>query len=210
MTHRSDKPTTSQTSRRNMLKIDTCTVGATAATAAATWFVQSQADPSTAEDRSADSITLDKKGTSTVILGAAGGPVVEQGCHGIASAVVVDGNAYLIDAGHGTVDQFKVAGILERELRGIFVTHLHSDHIADLYTLPFLLHSGARPLKVPFHIIGPGRAGALPKARANGRDDETVNSLPAPRTTSITAERRPPTTRTSACATRAHHHSQMW
>ena len=115
MTHRSDKPTTSQTSLRNMLKIGTCTVGATAATAAATWFVQSQADPSTAEDRSADSITLDKKGTSTVILGAAGGPVVEQGCHGIASAVVVDGNAYLIDAGHGTVDQFKVAGILERE-----------------------------------------------------------------------------------------------
>jgi ribonuclease BN (tRNA processing enzyme) len=176
MAHRSDEPTAaSQTSRRNMLKFGTGAVGATAAAAAVAWFVQKPTDPSTAEDRSTDSNTLDKKGTSAVILGAAGGPVVERGCHGIASAVVVDGNAYLIDAGHGTVDQFKVAGILENELRGILVTHLHSDHIADLYTLPFLLHSGARPLKAPFHVIGPGRAGALPNARANGRDDETVN-----------------------------------
>ena len=110
-----------------------------------------------------------------VLLGAAGGPVVERGCHGIASALVIDGHAYLVDAGHGTVDQFKMAGILESDLRGIFVTHLHSDHIADLFTLPFLLHGGVRPLTAPFHILGPGRAGALPPARPNGREDVLIN-----------------------------------
>lgn len=119
-------------------------------------------------------------GTYLVLLGTCGGPVPFTGRHGISSALVVDGRVYVIDLGHGAVDQFTAAGLDPANLRGIFVTHLHSDHIADLFTLPWLRFGGPTPLTHRVQVWGPGRAGVLPVPR-KGTDRTVVNpSDPAP------------------------------
>lgn len=117
-----------------------------------------------------------------IALGGSGGPVIHQGCRGVASVVRVGGKNYLIDAGHGTLGQYGDAGLLEKDLESIFITHLHSDHVVDLFAIPWLLHGGARPLTPVLDIYGPGRAGALPPARTEGRN-ETINTTnPTPGT----------------------------
>jgi ribonuclease BN (tRNA processing enzyme) len=52
--------------------------------------------------------------------------------------VLVDGDAYVIDCGNGVAHQLHQAGVAPSALRGVFITHHHSDHNADLGTL-FLL-----------------------------------------------------------------------
>lgn len=104
-----------------------------------------------------------------VTLGTAGGPRWWTGENagkrsGISTAVVVGGSVYLVDAGTGVGNQLMKAGFSTADLRGIFLTHLHSDHSIDLASLAifgmFTLSPGQRPVR----IIGPGDRGALPPA----------------------------------------------
>jgi ribonuclease BN (tRNA processing enzyme) len=115
------------------------------------------------------------RGTELVLLGTSAGPVPMAGRTGIASALVVDGRIYIVDLGHGAFEQFDRAGLSADQLAAIFVTHLHSDHIADLYTLLFLRFGGIKPLTRPVDVHGPGRAGALPAPYPPGREVVTVN-----------------------------------
>jgi hypothetical protein len=81
-----------------------------------------------------------------VLLGTSGGPPMWPGSdrHGIASAVSVGDRYYIVDAGAGVLRQARDAklgnwsadtdGPLDA-LRGIFLTHLHSDHVVDLNNL---------------------------------------------------------------------------
>jgi ribonuclease BN (tRNA processing enzyme) len=98
--------------------------------------------------------------TKLVLLGTAGGPPPVAGRRGVASALVVGDRAYLVDAGYGTVRTLFQAGLTIADLEQVFITHIHSDHIADLFNLIWLNRSVdlARPL--PVH--GPGSAGRLP------------------------------------------------
>ncbi len=73
------------------------------------------------------------RGTELILLGTSGGPVPMHGRAGIASALVVDGRAYLIDCGPGTFGRYAQAWLTAEQLEAIFVTHLHSDHLSDLY-----------------------------------------------------------------------------
>ena len=68
-----------------------------------------------------------------IVLGTAGGPDAYRRA-GTAIAVVVNGAVYLVDFGIGTCLRFRQAGLDPAGLRAAFVTHLHSDHIAELYT----------------------------------------------------------------------------
>ncbi|WP_026818074.1 MBL fold metallo-hydrolase [Arthrobacter castelli] len=75
-----------------------------------------------------------------ITLGTAGGPRWWSGQTagqraGIATAIVVGDSTYLVDAGHGVGRQLSLAGLPVGSLRGIFVTHLHSDHTIDLASL---------------------------------------------------------------------------
>lgn len=102
-----------------------------------------------------------------VTLGTAGGPRwwsdhTGQPRFGIATAIVVQDRWYLVDCGQGAGRQAAAAGLAMKDLGGIFVTHMHSDHVVDL---PSLLLFGAFELKnsprgsIP--IIGPGDRGRL-------------------------------------------------
>ncbi|WP_240974420.1 MBL fold metallo-hydrolase [Crystallibacter degradans] len=109
-----------------------------------------------------------------ITLGTAGGPrwwpaVPGQAPRqGIATAVVVGDALYLVDCGRGAGSQYARAGLALDRLRGVFLTHLHSDHTVDL---PALLLFGwmtsDRRQGRPVRIIGPGDRGALPPTNAN-------------------------------------------
>ncbi|WP_405771943.1 MBL fold metallo-hydrolase [Streptomyces sp. NBC_00080] len=112
-------------------------------------------------------------GAHLVLLGTAAGPVPMAGRRGIASALVVDGRVYLVDMGHGAFDQFQSAGLDIGAVETVFVTHMHSDHLADLYTLLWLRFGGIDPLARPLTMYGPGPAGALPEP-SSGQSVATV------------------------------------
>jgi len=61
---------------------------------------------------------------------------------GIATALVVDGATYVVDCGRGAPTQYPRRPRLRRA-QGIFITHLHADHVADYYD--FFSLAGAAP-----------------------------------------------------------------
>ncbi|MDJ0356808.1 MBL fold metallo-hydrolase [Paenarthrobacter sp. PH39-S1] len=102
-----------------------------------------------------------------VTLGTAGGPRWWTGENagkrsGIATAVVVGDVTYLVDAGHGVGRQMMLAGLPINSLRGIFVSHLHSDHTIDLGSLAIFGMFTFGPDQHKIHLIGPGDRGELP------------------------------------------------
>jgi ribonuclease BN (tRNA processing enzyme) len=103
-----------------------------------------------------------------VTLGTTGGPRWRTSADGdervgISTAVVVGDWFYLVDCGHGTGRQLKRAGLDLNRLRGIFITHLHSDHIADLSAiLLFTLFERDAAGAPPVILMGPPSRGKLP------------------------------------------------
>lgn len=104
-----------------------------------------------------------------VTLGTAGGPrwwtrgVPQQRC-GISTAVVVGDGFYLVDCGHGVGRRLNEAGLTMGGLRGVFITHLHSDHTVDLGSLAlFGLYEMIDRQDRPVTIMGPGDRGMLPR-----------------------------------------------
>ncbi|GAA3737702.1 ribonuclease BN (tRNA processing enzyme) [Spinactinospora alkalitolerans] len=125
-----------------------------------------------------------------VTLGTAGGPRWWKGPTqgqraGIATAVVVGDAAYLVDAGHGVGRQLMMAGIGIPSIRGVFLTHLHSDHTIDLAGVAVFgfLHI-TDPNQPPIRILGPGNRGALPPVspRARRRPEPLFPENPTPGT----------------------------
>ncbi|MEU6642717.1 MBL fold metallo-hydrolase [Saccharomonospora sp. NPDC046836] len=130
------------------------------------------------------------QGTRVVTLGTAGGPRwwgTPDGTSrsGISTAVVVDGAVYLVDCGQGTGSQLARAGLRMNQVRGLFLTHLHSDHVVDL---PALLLFGQFERKNasagPIAVHGPGRRGGLPPVsqHATATPQAVAPSNPTPGT----------------------------
>jgi len=104
------------------------------------------------------SLRAQTPGTRVVVLGT-GTPNPDPERSGPAVAIVVNGSAYLVDAGTGVVRRAAQAvrnGI--RELRAprlgvVFLTHLHSDHTIGL---PDLIHTGWVDGRTePLRLFGP-------------------------------------------------------
>ena len=70
--------------------------------------------------------------TELVLLGTAGAPLPVAGRAGICSALVIDGQVFVIDCGRGAPSAFAEAGLDFSRLEAVFLTHLHADHVGDL------------------------------------------------------------------------------
>ncbi|MFD5285484.1 MBL fold metallo-hydrolase [Streptomyces rubrogriseus] len=109
---------------------------------------------------------------SLTLLGTNGGPPPQAARYGISSALVVNGRTYVVDCGRGAVSQYIRAGLSMTSLAGIFLTHLHADHVVDYYAFPMLCAgaSGTGGFRSPIEVHGPGPAGL----------DSTVATAPGP------------------------------
>jgi ribonuclease Z len=78
--------------------------------------------------------------TSVVVLGT-GTPVPDAARAGASIAIIVDGEAYVFDAGDGTAHRaveasvrFDEPALVPQNVSHLFLTHLHSDHVHDVHT----------------------------------------------------------------------------
>jgi ribonuclease BN (tRNA processing enzyme) len=116
-----------------------------------------------------------------ITLGVQAGPPPVPNKTGISSAVKIGGDVYQIDCGLGSLNAFTNAGLRFDDLKAMFITHLHTDHIVDYYS--FFLSGGytASKGKAPVTVYGPGPAGGLPPSQVGNADPTTIDpGNPAP------------------------------
>ncbi|HKX31414.1 MAG TPA: MBL fold metallo-hydrolase [Blastocatellia bacterium] len=105
--------------------------------------------------------TTDKPtGKTQVVLLGTGTPFPDPDRSGPATAIVVNGSAYLVDFGPGVVRQANaaaidkgIAALKHTNLRVAFATHLHSDHTVGYPDLIFSTWTMGR--QVPLEVYGP-------------------------------------------------------
>ena len=88
-----------------------------------------------------------------VLLGTGGGPTPKALRAAPSMALMIGGQLHIIDAGNGVARQAALAGLPLKNLAQVWITHLHNDHVADAFTLPWLAWSGA--LTTPVTVHGP-------------------------------------------------------
>jgi ribonuclease BN (tRNA processing enzyme) len=76
--------------------------------------------------------------TRLILLGTGGGPRPRKASSGSAQVIVRNDSAYVIDCGDGVARQLVLADVPLPTLRHIFLTHNHSDHLADYGNLIWL------------------------------------------------------------------------
>lgn len=96
--------------------------------------------------------------TSVVLLGT-GNPDPDPDRSGPSVAVIVDDDAYIVDAGPGVIRRASAAyekgvgALRPKNLKRLFLTHLHSDHtigLPDLMFTPWVVER-----KAPLEVYGP-------------------------------------------------------
>lgn len=147
--------------------------GASAAAVSGVVGVVAAASPASAStaSRGDQPGNADKFRTQLVLLGTGGGPtLLTDDRAGVSTAVVYDGKVYIVDLGHGAPWQFMRAGLAGSgaptqwmtNVRGIFFTHLHSDHTIEWPATWATASSNLLPGHPPIHVFGPGPRGTLP------------------------------------------------
>jgi len=91
--------------------------------------------------------------TRLVLLGTAGGPRPRKLRSASAQAIVAGDAIYIVDCGDGVARQLVQAGLALNAIRGVFITHHHSDHNADYGNLLLLAWTGG--LRTPVDTFGP-------------------------------------------------------
>ena len=108
--------------------------------------------------------------TKLMLLGTAGGPAFWPGTdrRSISSAVAVGDAIYMVDCGDGAGRRLQDAWGSEtggasaiKDVRALFLTHLHSDHVADYPTLILYGTFAGLEVKTPLKVFGPGRRGEM-------------------------------------------------
>jgi len=115
---------------------------------------------------SAQSLSTDhgSRPTTVVVLGT-GNPNPDPDRSGPAVAIVVNGAAYLVDAGAGVMRRAEaarragVAALAADRMGVVFLTHLHSDHTIGL---PDVIHTGwVAERAAPLRLFGPPGTAAM-------------------------------------------------
>jgi ribonuclease Z len=90
-------------------------------------------------------------GLEVVLLGT-GYPRPDPDRAGPSTAVIAGDDVYLVDAGRGVLMRYAALGLPYENIRAVFLTHLHSDHISglpDVFTTTWLERSA------PLELYGP-------------------------------------------------------
>ncbi|HSI17965.1 MAG TPA: MBL fold metallo-hydrolase, partial [Sphingomonas sp.] len=91
--------------------------------------------------------------TRVVLLGTKGGPTPSPLRAAPATLIEIAGRAFVVDCGNGVANQLAKARMPLSRLAHIFITHNHSDHMADVGTLIELAWSSG--LVTPVTVHGP-------------------------------------------------------
>ena len=92
--------------------------------------------------------------TRLILLGTKGGPRPTPQFRGApAQVILIDDVPYVVDCGSGVADRLVLAGVKLPDLRHVFITHHHSDHVLDYGNL--LLLAWAAGLKTRVDSWGP-------------------------------------------------------
>jgi len=118
-----------------------------------------------------------------VTLLGTGCPQVDDRRFGPASLVEAGGRRFLIDCGSGVTQRLMGAGASGAAIDALLLTHLHSDHVVDLYQL--IVSSWHQGRERPQRIFGPAGTKAFAAA--------TMALWQAEREQRIEWERRPST-----------------
>ena len=94
-----------------------------------------------------------KLNSRLVLLGTGGGPSIKKARAQPSNALIIGSDVFIIDAGNGVSRQMALADISPQDIQGVFITHNHSDHVADYGTL--LLRAWQSGLREPVHTFGP-------------------------------------------------------
>ncbi len=126
--------------------------------------------------------------TALFTLGVAAGPPPIRGRIGISSALKIGSDLYQIDCGLGSFNAFTNAGLNFDNLKSMFITHLHTDHMVDYFS--FFLSGGysAPKDKAAVKVYGPGPAGGLPASQVGNPDPPTVDPANSARGLAFTTD----------------------
>jgi len=94
-----------------------------------------------------------------VLLGTKGGPTPSPLRAAPATSIEIAGRAFVVDCGNGVAQQLAKARVPLSRLARIFITHNHSDHMADVGTLIELAWSSG--LNTPVTVHGPPPIGRI-------------------------------------------------
>jgi ribonuclease Z len=95
------------------------------------------------------------------LLGTAPGPPVRVGRAGISTLIEAGGQRFLFDAGYGFLERLVESGLAMDAVSKLFLTHLHSDHVADLPALMLLPWSAPSARDVSLEVWGPDGTGDM-------------------------------------------------
>lgn len=101
--------------------------------------------------------TANAQAIKVTLLGT-GTPIVNFNRFGMSTLVEAGNQKLLFDAGRGVVLRLQQVGTSIRDINGIFITHLHSDHLTglpDLYATAELSPLAIGGRKTPLDIWGP-------------------------------------------------------
>ena len=95
------------------------------------------------------------QGQITVTLLGTGCPTAVMNRFGPSTLVEAGGQKFVVDAGRGALQRLTQLGVRWQDVQGVFLTHLHSDHVVgfpDLWLTGWLLAPGRN---VPLPVWGP-------------------------------------------------------
>ncbi|HEU4362341.1 MAG TPA: ribonuclease Z [Mycobacterium sp.] len=103
--------------------------------------------------------------TIEITLLGTGSPIPDPNRAGPSTLVRAGGQTFLVDCGRGVLQRAAAVGVAASGLSALLLTHLHSDHIADLGDViisRWVTSFGPEP--VPLPIIGPPGTAAVVEA----------------------------------------------
>ncbi len=99
-----------------------------------------------------DTETLSSPDLQVVLCGT-GSPLPDAGRAAACSAVIANGELWLVDVGPGAWETVDLADLPAAALRGVLLTHFHSDHVGDLGEA--ITQSWIAGRAEPLEVVGP-------------------------------------------------------